>query len=532
MDGWVTLGTKLDTKSFEKQIDAIEGRLEEIDEMLSKPKKYDLTESDIAKLNVEAEKLNNNLLALKKKQNDINMAGFTNFNKSLTTTIKKVGKWAMAVFGVRSAYMAIRSAINVITADDAQLKADIDYMKNAIAYALEPVARKIVDLAKQLLLIIQGIIYAITGKNIFENANKSLKKANGQAKELKKTLAGFDEMNILQDTSTGGGGSSEMPSFNLNDISTAEEAIEKLKSKWNELGETMHKNLYDTDFSVWTNAFGEWDLAVFGVIQQIYGLWRVISGLGEAVKGIIEIITGIIEGDTEKIKEGFKDFIKGIWEAILGVVEFIKGFENTVRGIIKGLLQTLLGWLFEFINKGIGIFNNFIEKINGKIGNLRDKIKKTVEDIQSWLTKKFGVVGTVIGEVIGGAFKGVVNAVLRVIENILNTPIRAINGLISAVGKIPGVNINKLQTFSFPRLAKGGIINMPGRGVPVGSAIGGERGQEGVIPLTDSQQMALLGEAIGKYININATVPVYVGNRMLVREIKRIKAEDDFAYNR
>ena len=39
-------------------------------------------------------------------------------------------------------------------------------------------------------------------------------------------------------------------------------------------------------------------------------------------------------------------------------------------------------------------------------------------------------------------------------------------------------------------------------------AIAGESGREGVIPLTDSQQMALLGEAIGKYININATIPV------------------------
>ena len=83
-----------------------------------------------------------------------------------------------------------------------------------------------------------------------------------------------------------------------------------------------------------------------------------------------------------------------------------------------------------------------------------------------------------------------------------------------------------------PKLAPGGIINMPGRGVPLGSAIGGERGAEGVIPLTDSQQMTLLGEAIGKYININATVPVYVGNRQIAKEIRKINAEDDFAYNR
>ena len=128
----------------------------------------------------------------------------------------------------------------------------------------------------------------------------------------------------------------------------------------------------------------------------------------------------------------------------------------------------------------------------------------------------------------------------------LNNFVSSFNGAISRLTKNItlsfgiGGNISKLKSlFGFakggivvPRLASGGIINMPNRGVPIGRAIGGEAGAEGVIPLTDSQQMALLGEAIGKYININATVPVYVGNRQIAREIKRINVEDDFAYNR
>ena len=116
----------------------------------------------------------------------------------------------------------------------------------------------------------------------------------------------------------------------------------------------------------------------------------------------------------------------------------------------------------------------------------------------------------------------------------MNFPIKSINKLIDVINAVPGIDIKTLPTFKLPRLAKGGIINMPGKGVPIGGGLarGGEVAPEGVIPLTDSQQMALLGEAIGKYININATVPVYVGNRMIAKELKRINAEDDFAYNR
>ena len=85
---------------------------------------------------------------------------------------------------------------------------------------------------------------------------------------------------------------------------------------------------------------------------------------------------------------------------------------------------------------------------------------------------------------------------------------------------------------SLPKLAPGGIINQPGRGVPLGSAIGGERGAEGVIPLTDSQQMALLGEAIGRYITVNANIINTMNGRIISRELQKVQNESDFAYNR
>lgn len=85
---------------------------------------------------------------------------------------------------------------------------------------------------------------------------------------------------------------------------------------------------------------------------------------------------------------------------------------------------------------------------------------------------------------------------------------------------------------SLPKLAPGGIINQPGRGVPIGSAIAGERGAEGVIPLTDSQQMALLGEAIGRYITVNANITNTMNGRVISRELQRVQNDSDFAYNR
>lgn len=95
-----------------------------------------------------------------------------------------------------------------------------------------------------------------------------------------------------------------------------------------------------------------------------------------------------------------------------------------------------------------------------------------------------------------------------------------------------GINIGKLSTFNLPRLKTGGIINYPNKGVMLGgNAIGGESGAEGVIPLTDSQAMSQLGEAIGKYVTINATVINKMNGRTLSRQIQNIQANKDFAYN-
>lgn len=69
--------------------------------------------------------------------------------------------------------------------------------------------------------------------------------------------------------------------------------------------------------------------------------------------------------------------------------------------------------------------------------------------------------------------------------------------------------------------------------MPVGGglAVGGEAGREGVIPLTDSQAMETLGEAIGRHVVINATVINRMNERTISRQVQRITSERNFAYN-
>lgn len=503
MDGYITIQTEIDTKDFDAQIDYIKGQLEDIEDKLKQADMgYEV--GDVQKLEAQYEKLTNKLKDLIQKKEQFNKADFSqmmlsldNISNGISKVIKKVARWGLAVFGIRSAYMMVRNAINTISQGDEQLKADIDYMKNAIAYTLEPVVRKIVELAKQLLFYIGYLIKSWTGYNIFENANKSLKKSVGSAKELKKQMAGFDEMNVLSNSSSGGGGGTTAPSFDL----TAFENVEP--PQWlitiKDIGQWILDNWEEVVFALLlTKLFidlltGNW----IGVIIDFIGL--LIIAFFKLKDAIVTI--------WENGKIVFEMFVNWIYNQVIKPIgEF---FSNLWNGIVNAFKKAIQ-WIKDTFNSVVTFFKNIISKI----------------------VNLFKTIGTKVGDAISGAFKTVVNGVLKAIESILNFPIKSINKLIDVINAVPGIDISTLPTFKLPRLAKGGIVNMPSRGVPIGSAIAGEKGQEGVIPLTDSQQMELLGEAIGKYININATVPVYVGNRMVARELKRINAEDNFAYNR
>ena len=51
------------------------------------------------------------------------------------------------------------------------------------------------------------------------------------------------------------------------------------------------------------------------------------------------------------------------------------------------------------------------------------------------------------------------------------------------------------------------------------------------MPLTDTEQMELLGSTIGKYITINANIVNTMNGRVISRELKQIQNEQNFAYN-
>lgn len=543
MDGYVQIGTRLDTKDFDAEIKYVESQLEEIEYKL-KQADMGFEVGDTQKLEAQYSRLIKQLDKLQKKQAEMNRTDLSGIEKniekvgnSVSKTVSRVGRWAMAVFGVRSAYMAIRNAMDVISANDEQLKADIEYMKTALAYTLEPIVRRVVELAKQLMFYVGYIVKAWTGKDIFANANKGLESANKKAKELKKTTASFDEMNIISDNSSSGSGS-VAPSF---DLSAPEDMPVPTWLQW----------IADNKEVILATLGG----IAGGLVAIKLGASGIMGlGIGVLIAGVILLIQDIIDmindpswenfvailGDIAVVIGGIMLAMGNWWGLLVVIIGLIVKLVAENWEKIKAILGEVGNWIYQKVIKPVSDFftnlwNGIVNGVKSAVKWVKDSFKSVVDFFSGIINKIVGLfknIGTKVGDAIGNAFKLVVNGVLGALEKILNAPIKTINKLIDVINKIPGINLKTLPTFNLPKLAVGGIVNNPGKGVPIGRALAGEVSKEGVIPLTDSQAMEELGRTIGQYITINANITNTMNGRVISRELQKVNANSDFAFNR
>jgi TP901 family phage tail tape measure protein len=181
------------------------------------------------------------------------------------------------------------------------------------------------------------------------------------------------------------------------------------------------------------------------------GLWNTIKSVAEpVVKGLV---TWFSDAWTK---------IKGVWNS---VGAFFSGVFNNIKNIFDKAPAYFMQKFTEAWNAIKGVFSQFGSFFSG---------------LWNTISSTFSALGTRIGDAIGGAVKAGINGVISSIENTINSAINLINGAINLINKIPAVNIGKLSRLSFPRLAKGGVVNS------ATIAEIGEAGAEAVVPLENN----------------------------------------------
>lgn len=642
MDGWIRIKTKLDTKDFDAQIDYIERQMEDIEYKL-KQADMGFEVGDTAKLEAKYEKLGNQLENLTRKKDEFNKVDLKNVQtqikstgKEINSVIKKMGKWALGVFAIESAYGFVRQMISTLSGYNDQLATDIDYIKFALASTLLPIVQKIVQWVYKLLAYVNYIAKAWFGVNLFsdgsvENFNKMNSSSKGtldNVKKIQKTISSFDEMDVLQSPNNDSDNTSSGIPTDIQDV----EISNKAKKVLDKIGKSL-KTIYDILKPIvgWALENPEVILGILGgaglltFLGKILGMAGVGTIAGTGLAGILGVLLAIasIGVITVSIVTIYKS-MKEAQKTVETTNEMVRGFTQTNRELAEKIselakkeelnnkqlvvsaqhfkiandralesakayaenrdsLNLLEEGIYRATGEYKGLNENILENINQSYDNLMawgdlyeqgllndEQISDYKESMKQFiitfnntgiatddLTKKFNLnkneakelndkystirtqlknVKNDTGETtdVFDRFKNVISKIDRNVNIKVNADTQnaknAINNLFSKFGTtistVFGANIK------IPKLASGGIINLPGKGVPIGGAIGGEVSREGVIPLTDSQAMEELGSAIGRYIPINLTNNINLDGRMIARQQNKIQADRNFAMNR
>ena len=154
--------------------------------------------------------------------------------------------------------------------------------------------------------------------------------------------------------------------------------------------------------------------------------------------------------------------IMGIVEATADTIMYGLGVDSEAwKSAKQGISDMVSRYKAAFQNDGIsGIVKQAFQDIRTSVSNTLSAswIGNLFNNMISNIKSKFTGVGASIGKSVGDSFRTGINGVLKNIESIINGFIRNINSVRLLINKIPGVNINRIETISLPRLATGTVV--------------------------------------------------------------------------
>lgn len=325
---------------------------------------------------------------------------------------------------------------------------------NAVTPAVVALADAFANMANQV-----GFLLAkLTGQASFSAAIKGTKELNKEAGSLKKTLFGFDELNIFNAPS---GSSSDETGGYFEEWETGTSKLKKLldSGQWYEYGaalaDQINKAIADFDatalgtkiadklskglkiargfvekfdFSQVGSKFGDFVNAVFRP-DAAYDFGRIaariMTGLNDAIIGFIETtdwgnvaatlregIVGYVSGVTEWFQN--KDWVAFGKNLAASIIDFIKEFHfgevawtlvTYLKSAVVAFIETAAGFFIEIADAFVGNTTKSIEDESGK-PTFQSQVK---EAFSALITAGLGAA---VGYLIGGPFGAIVGGMI------------------------------------------------------------------------------------------------------------------------
>lgn len=352
-------------------------------------------------------------------------------SSGITKGIKSLGKYALALFGVRAIYSTLRKLSQQwLDSDQAgakQIKSNLQAISSALSNALAPIITYIANLFVTIVAYANALLKAFFGidllsKGTAKNTNKINSGAKKVTKELKKWTGSFDKADIASSNisdnmdSAGGGGGMDLPPAIIPtpDVSGLLKSFDTIKTAfldiWNSedmqsvLGSltSIFRNAFDMFVSIsvntWDNVERVFNAMLPNITQGFVNFkdtWvLILSDMADSTDVWFPIIT-----------ESVNDLVDNIYTTFEPLLVFMSQLWADITGIMLDIWEEyggpILDNFMKFIDDMIGIFNLiWTEIIDPIIKPAIDFVKKLWDEHLKDLVKEFG---GFIGDLILGA---------------------------------------------------------------------------------------------------------------------------------
>ena len=333
-----------------------------------------------------------------------------------------------------------RSMSNLINASQ-KLGYSFSAMVAPLINALAPALVYVINLLTRLINVIQQIFGALTGKGTWNKAKdftnnwaQDIQDANKEAKELKKTVLGFDELNQMQEKYKSGG--SDNTSGNIVDMfetvpieqkwkdvadylkNLAKRLFDPIKKAWEKVGDFVKKSWkyaldellklgqsFARDFwKVWEQEetqkifenilriIGNIGLAVGNLAKRFREAWdNNDTGLKilEAIRDIILIITNHLVNMSESLAEWTDTLnFEPLLVSIKNWLESLEPVVDNLMGVVEDFWNTVFLPFAKYIIEEFGpnlfqVFTDFNEKVDWE--GLRAKLQTLWEHLEPFM---------------------------------------------------------------------------------------------------------------------------------------------------
>lgn len=266
-----------------------------------------------------------------------------NITQGFSEGLKNAYHWSLQFS--RSLDGSLAQSLDNLSSKSLTMQNQMGAAFGALLQAIMPVVLQIISLITRLMQALSALFAAIGGGQylIAKDVAKGWDEASGAAKEYKKTLLGFDEINRLDDNSGGGGGGGSALA-DMFEEGTLPKWAQFIKDHLEEI-----KNLAEAiglAIAAWKIAKALSDLAGVALsLQQLLGIAMAVAGAFMLVDGALDAFkNGTTWQNVNEMLEGTALLATGLYLAF--------GAVGAAIGLIVGGLTLIVTALADFIKKG------------------------------------------------------------------------------------------------------------------------------------------------------------------------------------